>query len=571
MADWVISTNTARCRDCYRCVRACPVKAVRIRNGQAEVVPELCIACGTCVIECPQDAKVVRDGREAIRAAIAAGRMVIASVAPSVPAFFDVTLFSQVGDVLERLGFKAVHETAFGAEMIGLAHKDTVDREPERWPVITSSCPVVVNLIEKYHPTLIPHLAPLVSPLVAHGRWLRERYGEDAYIAFVGPCIAKKEEIREGPVAGAIDAAVTYAELAEWMAQEGVDLPPCPDVPERISRANARLFPVEGGLVGTANMDTDILTSRIITTSGLDACQDVLDGIERGELSACMVELMACEGGCINGPAMGTDESIYLARQRVIDYATRRQPEPLPTRDMWPRLDRTYENKHTPVPAFSEAQITEVLHRVDKYEPEDELNCGACGYPTCREKAAATLRGMAEATMCIPYMRRRAESLRQVVMDVTPDAILVVDTRLYVQDLSPSAERMLNVHLRAVQGKPLHTIMPVVDGFSRVRNTGELIAGETVRLHKGLCVEQTIVPVEGQNLLVGILHDVTERESQRQALETIRTETLARTQQVVQKQMRVAHEIAQLLGETTAESKTMLSRLAHLLEEESGS
>lgn len=569
--NWVISTNRARCRDCYRCVRTCPVKAVRIRNGQAGVVPELCIACGTCVLECPQGAKAVRDDRDAIREAIRnaakSGRPIVASVAPSIPAYFDVMVFSQVTDVLKKLGFDAAHETAFGAEMIGQAHKELVDREPERWPVITSSCPVVVSMIEKYHPNLIPHLAPLVSPLLAHGRWLRQRYGEEAYIVFVGPCIAKKEEIREEPLAGVIDAAITYAELAEWMEEKDVAFPPCPEAPERIAPANARLFPVEGGLVGTANLDTSFLTPKIITTSGYEACEDVMGGIERGELGACLVELMACEGGCINGPAMQRDESVYLSRQRVIEYGTRRQPEPLPTRDQWPRLDRPYADKATQHPEFTEEQVTAVLHQVDKYEPEDELNCGACGYSTCREKAIATLRGMAEATMCIPYMRRRAESLRQVVMDVTPDAILIVDTRLYVQDMSPSAERMLNVHLRAAQGKPLHTIMAVVDGFARVRNSSQAVVSERVRLNDQLCVEQTIVPVEGQSLIMGILRDVTERETQRQALETIRTETLERTQKVVQKQMRVAHEIAQLLGETTAESKTMLSRLAHLLEE----
>jgi len=283
-----------------------------------------------------------------------------------------------------------------------------------------------------------------------------------------------------------------------------------------------------------------------------------------------MVELMACEGGCINGPAMEDHiESVYVARQRVMEYASRRQPKPMPARHEWPDLSRSYQDKHVPAPEFTEEQIQEVLHMVDKYTPEDELNCGACGYPTCREKAKATLRGMAEATMCIPYMRRRAESLRQVVIDVTPNPVVIVDSRLQIQDLSPSAERAFRCYRQQVAGKPLRTIMPNVDSFVQARDTGQPVVGEVVRIRDDLIVEQTIMPVPGQSLLVGILRDITEQVRQREQLEHIREETLRRTEEVIKKQMRVAHEIAQLLGETTAETKMMLSRLAKVLEEDS--
>jgi PAS domain S-box-containing protein len=569
MTHSVVSTNLARCRDCYRCVRTCPVKAVRIQGGQAQVVSELCIVCGSCVRACPQGAKSVRDDRPGVREAIDTGRKVVASVAPSAAAFFDLRDFRQMCATLEALGFAAAGETAYGAEMVGLAHRDLVDSEPDRWPLITSSCPVVVNMIEIYYPDLIPNLAPIVSPMVAHGRWLRQRYDQDAYVVFIGPCVAKKGEIREESVAGVIDAVLTFEELQEWMDAQGIHIPALEASEERVPRANARLFPVEGGLVGTANMDTDILASQIVTTSGLDACQDVLRGIRVGRLNASLVELMACEGGCINGPAMEDLGGIYLARQKVLEYATRCQPEPLPVRGEWPSLTRAYRDKTVPQLEFTEGQIREVLHRVDKYTPEDELNCGACGYPTCREKAIATLRGLAEATMCIPYTRRRAESLRQVVMAVTQDPVITVDARLHLQDMSPTAEAMFGCRLQDVIGHPLEeVIQPVVlEGFIRVRDSGAHIARKALNLREGMLVEQTVVPVKDQNLIVGILRDVTEREQQRAQLEHIRTETLHRTQEVVTKQMQVAHEIAQLLGETTADTKMMLSRLARLLDE----
>jgi iron only hydrogenase large subunit-like protein len=568
MTSSVVYTNLARCRDCYRCVRTCPVKAVRVQNGQAQVVGELCIACGTCVRACPQGAKSVRDDLPSVKEAIAQGKTVVASVAPSAPAYFGFRVFSQIKESLQKLGFADAGETAFGAEMVGIAHKEQVDAGKVQYPVITSSCPVVVNLVEKYYPDLLSHLATVVSPMIAHGRWLREKHGREAFVVFIGPCIAKKGEILEEAVAGAIDAALTFEDLEQWLAAEQVEMPEYHGSLETAPRANARVFPVEGGLVGTAKMDTDILAAGIVTTSGLEACEDVLRSIRSGKLSACLVELMACEGGCINGPAMANRETLYLARQRVLEYAAHRQSESLPTREEWPELERSYQDKSAPVPEFSESDIQQVLHRVDKYTPEDELNCGACGYPTCRHKAIATLRGMAEATMCIPYTRHRAESLRQVMMAVTPEPVIIVDNRLHIQDLSPSAEKMFNMRASVAMSQPLSVFLPKLEaGFARVRDSKQMVVGELLKLREDLIVEQTIVPVENQNLIVGILRDVTDRMQQEKQLERIRTETLAQTQEVVKKQMFVAQEIAQLLGETTAETKMMLARLARLLEE----
>jgi PAS domain S-box-containing protein len=565
--DGVISTNTARCRDCYRCVRACPVKAVRVAEGQAQVVPELCLVCAQCIRVCPQGAKVVRDDRPLVRQALQSGRTVVASVAPSAPAYFEMTSFAQMETALRGLGFAAAGETSFGAEMVGLAHGEQVQSDPDRWPIIASSCPVVVNLIEGYYPDLIDHLAPLVSPMVAHGRYLRRLHGDDAFVVFIGPCIAKKGESIEPAVSGAIDAALTFAELEEWLDEGGVDFPPPQDLDPLPQRVNARLFPVEGGLVGTAQMETDMLSSHVMAASGMDACRNVLAGIRSGAVEACLVELMACEGGCINGPSLVDRESVILSRQRIMQYAARRQPRPLPTRDDWPDLARGFTDYSVAVPDFTEDQIVEVLHRVEKYAPEDELDCGACGYDSCREKAVAVLRGMAEATMCIPYMRSRAESLTHVVMDVTPNPILIVDRALHIQDLSASAERMFGCQRATVIGRPLRTVVPVIDDFVSVRDAGEPVLNRVAYLRDDLVVEKAIVPVGGENLIVAIFHDVTERELQRREIKRIRAETLKHSQEVIHKQMRVAHEIAGLLGETTAETKVLLTQLARLMEE----
>jgi PAS domain S-box-containing protein len=587
----VVSTNPARCRDCYRCVRTCPVKAVRVAGGQAEVVADLCIECASCVRACPQKAKVVRDDLPLVKAALMDGRKVVASVAPSVAAYYPtggdpalgLTSLAPLEYALVRLGFAGIHETAVGAAMIAPEHAAFVEAHRERWPVIASACPVVVNLVEQVYPDLIDHLAPVVSPMIAHGRYLEQVYGADVFVVFIGPCVAKKGEATAPALAGAVDAVLTFEELAHWLDERGIALgaegqSATPPAQDGDGGSPARLFPLEGGLLATARLDTHLLSSNILTGSGLGVCTNVLDGIRAGALNVALVELMACSGGCINGPALEDSTSVAVSRQRVQRYAASRGEQSIPPAGEWPDVSRTYSDRSVPEPVFSEEQIQSALRTVGKHLPEDELNCGSCGYASCREKAIATLRGMAEATMCIPYMRARAESLNSVVMDVTPNAIVIVDGDLRIQDMSRSAERMLGHSRTTARGKPLQAFVSIVDDFIHVRETGEPVMNKVVRmprLNNGggeLIVEKTVVPVTGasaagdqHHLMLAIFRDVTEREQQRQELETLRAETIQRTQEVISRQMRVAHEIAGLLGETTAETKTVLTQLTKLL------
>lgn len=569
MNEPVIITNPARCRDCYRCVRHCDVKAIRVQNGQAQVVPELCIVCGTCIRTCPQKAKDVRSAREDVKQAIRDGKMVVASVAPSAPAYFGYLHFGQMETALRQLGFHVAEETAVGAEIVGMAHREYVERTPDARPVIASSCPVIVNLIEKYNPDLIPHLAPVASPMIVHGRLLAQKYGPDAYIVFIGPCIAKKLEILEKSEAGAVSAAMTFHGLADWFTEAGIVFQNNLDSPRPSSPVDARLFPVEGGLAGTAGLSTDMLNHSLIVASGLETCQNILQDIRAGQLNASLVELMACPGGCINGPAMADlPGGIYMARQKILDYHRHRPSYTPVPRNAWPDVSRSYTDKKEPVPEFSEEQIRDVLRLVNKFTPDDELNCGACGYSSCREKAVATLRGMAEATMCIPYMRSRSESLRQVVMDVSPNSIIIVDDHLGIQDMSPSAEHLFGCQLSDMKGKHISRLIPLYDDFVSVRDTGQPVLAKIRRINDSIVAEQNIVRVTGQPLLVAIMRDITERETEKQKFHAMRAETLEQTREVVRKQMRVAHEIAHLLGETTAESKMIVSHLAKILEEE---
>jgi PAS domain S-box-containing protein len=405
--------------------------------------------------------------------------------------------------------------------------------------------------------------------MIAHGRWLLNKYGPDAYIVFIGPCIAKKMEICDPALAGAVSAAMTFRGLADWFREENITFTDVAAQPKPSDEADARLFPVEGGLIAAAGLNTEMLGCDMIVASSLETCRNILGDIRAGQLRASLVELMACTGGCINGPAMsGLPGGIYASRQIILDYHRNRLEFDTPPRNQWPDLSRTYADKKQQEPEFSEEQILDVLRRVNKYTPEDELNCGACGYASCREKAIATLRGMAEVTMCIPYMRSRSESLRQVVMDVSPNSIVILDNHLAIQDMSPSAEHIFGCSLADMKGKHISRLIPLYDDFVSVRDTGQPVIGKIRRLNDHLVAEQNIVRVEGQSLLVAIMRDITEHEAQKKKFLELRLQTMEQTREVVRKQMRVAHEIAHLLGETTAESKMIVSHLAKLLEEE---
>lgn len=615
----VIETIEAKCKDCYKCLRSCPVKAIRMERGSAphelhaRVAEERCIFDGTCVLVCPQKAKKVASDLDKVRSLIASGVKVAASVAPSFPSAFPEADPLAVPAALRRLGFHIVQETAVGAELVSAEHA-RLFREAGG-PLISSSCPAVVNLIERHYPEAITYLAPVVSPMIAHGRFLK-RLVPGVKVAFIGPCIAKHQERAVPGVDDAVDFVLTFDELAGLFKRDGIDLTrvppgefdgPLPDL--------ARLFPVGGGLLKASLLSTDMLDCGVLSVSGVNNCREVLrwfvETLHGGDYEAVrgatrqsrselprLVEMLACEGGCINGPMNPAREDIYARRARVLEYVRSRSRSRSDSRSSescgpgdlgrdderragssvraltepaieLPRhlLQRSYRDLRPEAFVPDEDAIKAVLAKTGKFTPEDELNCGACGYDSCRDKAIAVLQGMADPEMCIPYMRERAESMANVFVASAPYGIIVVDEDEVIRDLNMAAERMFRRSRHEVVGGKLATLMDP-STFRQVLAEKTAVQVEVAYPELGLVTRQTIFYEPDERLAMGVIADISDEKRQAAHLQKLRAETLEKAQGVIDKQMEVAQKIAGLLGETTAETKVLLTRLMNVFREE---
>lgn len=562
----LITISQANCKNCYKCVRYCPVKAIKIKDGQAEVIEERCISCGICVNICPQKAKVIRSDIDKVKGFIKEGHTVVASIAPS---FLSVVANPE--DFIARLhglGLHEIRETAEGAELVSRQYPRIIKELPSK-PVISTACPVIINLVERYYPKLLSHLAPLVSPMVAHGRYIKETKGNKVKVVFIGPCIAKKQEAEDDEVRGAVDSVLTFRELKEWIQEDKISnsysrtegmFDPEPE--------NARYFALPGGLLRTSKIDGDLDNIKTVVVDGIDECKQVMDAIEKGGLDAEFFELLACRGGCIGGPAAGIEENPFVKRERYlkqIELISSKINIFNPGTDTGIELTRGFHSKvfikHYP----GEKKIREILSSIGKTSEDKELNCGSCGYPSCRDKAVAVYQGMAEPDMCMPYMRSKAESLANLIIDSTPNGIILTDAKLRIQEFNPSAERMFKINRNQVIGKELGTLIDDSD-FLNVLMSRKSIIDRRVKYERfNLVTLQTICYIHEQGLVLGIFTDITRQEGREKELAEVRRETIEKAREVINKQMRVAQEIAGLLGETTAESKVLLTRLINLV------
>jgi len=407
--EGIVITIKAKCRRCYTCIRYCPAKAIKVEEGQAKVMPERCIACGNCIRVCTQAAKMVESAVETVDGLLQGPEPVVACLAPSFPASFYPLRPGQVVAALRAMGFQRVFEVAFGAQLVAREYSRLARRS--QIPIITTPCPALVAFVEKYHPSLVPYLAPIVSPMIALGRVIKQKLMPNARAVFIGPCVAKKAEIKDEEVAGAIDAVLTYAEIKQMFGQRGLVPSELPDSSfDEPVPGLARIFPVSGGLLRSAAIKADILENDILVTEGRDNCLSVLRELSNHSLKLRFLDILFCEG-CIDGPLIDSSQP-FFSRKEIVTSFVKQQISQVDEAELERVLDqfadvslaRHFADQGIELPIPTEEDIQEIFRRINKYKREDELNCGACGYPTCRDKAIAVYQGLAEAEMCLPYL-----------------------------------------------------------------------------------------------------------------------------------------------------------------------
>ncbi len=407
----VIFTVPDRCKRCYSCIRECPAKAIRVVNGQALIIQDRCISCGNCFVVCSQHAKCIVSNIEYTRNNVLADIECerIAMIAPSFAAAFPDS-YDKVPAALKRLGFDTVVETAFGADLISGEYVDAVMNADVR-PVISTACPAVFNYIQKYFNHLVPNLAKIVSPMIALGRYLKKENGEKTKIVFVGPCVAKKDEFTDEPVEGVIDSVITFSELKEMFFEENIVLRELESIPFDPPRASlGKAFPLAGGLLKSTDLPGDVLDDEIVVVEGRAKVLQIIDEISNKNINARFVDILFCEG-CISGPVVDSELNFYSKREKVIEFIKKdlKQVDKkvwksniFNSRDM--DFSRTFIKTSERKPVPDEPVIAEILATIGIYNKNDELNCGACGYTTCREFAIAIAKGLSEKEMCLPHL-----------------------------------------------------------------------------------------------------------------------------------------------------------------------
>ena len=552
-----LQTKDSDCKNCYKCIRNCPIKSLSFTDGQAHIIRNECVLCGNCYLTCPQDAKVIRNDVKNVKELLNSGSKVFVSLAPSYVGYFKNSSIEELDEAFKKLGFSGTFETAVGATIVKKEYEE-LTKNGESSIIISSCCHSVNLLIEKHFPDCIKYLANVVSPMQAHAMFIKEQ-NENAKVVFVGPCISKKEEAEKSE--GRVDSVLTFEEVEKWFESEKIELS---KNNSNSHRKRANFFPTSGGILRSMDLNEKY---NYIVIDGMEDCIRTLKEIEAGELENCFIEMSACKGSCVGGPIM-KKQSKSLAGSNIAvqsniefdDYNVE-DSKNISIKKEFVGLENMKVNPN------SEA-IEEILRKMGKTSKKDELNCGTCGYNTCREKAVAVLQGKAELSMCLPYLKEKAESLSDTIITNTPNGIIVLNEQFEIQQMNDSAKRIFNLPIDInVKGTGISTLINPSD---------YVLAMEEHKVYHKLkylseynkYVEETIIHDNEYHIIMSIMKNVTEEQNLKVEKRSKNQVAVDITNKVVEKQMRVVQEIASILGETTAETKIALTKLKETLNDE---
>lgn len=554
-----LTLKKSNCKNCYKCIRNCPVKAIRFSGNQAHIIGNECILCGQCFVVCPQNAKEIVDETEKVKVLLQSGDPVIVSLAPSFIANYDGVGIDAMRKALKKLGFYDVEETAVGATIVKTEYERML-KEDDRDIIISSCCHSVNLLIQKHYPAALEYLADVVSPMQAHCKDIKSRF-PNAKTVFIGPCVAKKDEAEH--YEGIVDAVLTFEELTKWLEEEKIEPQKEMDID---IHSRARLFPTAGGILKTMTQDAAGYTYMAL--DGIENCINAIKDIIDGKIHKCFIEMSACAGSCVGGPVMEKyhNSSIkdYITVQQFAGSEDFEVSQPKAA-----ALKKNFEYIEQRAQMPGELEITSVLRQMGKFKPSQELNCGSCGYNTCRDKAVAILQGKAEISMCLPFLKEKAESFSDIIVNNTPNGLIVLNDKLEVQQINTAAREIMNIRASSdILGDQVVRILdPTV--FMQVKESGRDVRDQRVYLAEyKRYVEQTVVYDKDSRLIIGIMRDITDEQNEREKKESISRQTIDVADKVVDKQMRIVQEIASLLGETAAETKIALSKLKESIADE---
>lgn len=549
-----VFTIENECQDCYKCVRHCHCKAIRIVNGKASVIPENCVACGECVKVCPAHAKKIRTDLARLKQLLNSKQKLHASVAPSFAAYFPGVRIEQISSALRKLGFDGVSETALGAQIVSAQTAEFL-KKTDLSVAISSACPACVDYIRKYHPDYTANIVPLSSPVLAHARMLKDQFGEDCQVVFFGPCAAKKNEADRH--SDLLALAVTFSTLAEFLDAQDIDLSGEPDAPLTVASAEeGRFYAVEGGMNDTLRGDDR--NTRYLSVSGLANLDRMLSGYAGGDSThRIFIEALACPGGCINGPVinhksaglsaiLATDRisSLGNSLERPLGTPVQLHPAPAPQKQLLP----------------DEGEIAMALRRVGKFTREDELNCGACGYNTCREFARALLENKAEEAMCHTYLRKNFERTSNALIRFIPAAVVIVDEKLNITECNRNFALLSNMTdvfdaLGNLNTIAIETALPdFADLFASVIDNGGEIAKNNQK-YRNRIVNISVFTISHGKSCGAVIHDVTKSELQREMV-------AEKAREVIRKNVLTVQQVARLFGEHVADTEILLNEIA---------
>jgi len=570
IATQPVYTEKNNCQDCYKCIRECPVKAIRCEDESAWIVHERCIFCGHCTQICPVGAKKVRNDLNRAKMILHTHHNVIVSLAPSWISEFPEFTPSEIVSALKMLGFCEVSETALGAEEYSRQTAEFLSNNQSGiW--ISSACPSVVEFVTKYFPHLTERILPFHSPLMMHSRLLRKTFSPDSPLIFIGPCVAKKiesDEFNED-----VETVLTFNDFRFWLEDEGIT----PDILKHHEQDNffpkqafkGALYPVDGGMITSIKSGTCITEAAFMTFSGINNIRQALEGLENFKKDGILfLELMACEGGCINGPGCSKNGATALKRLEIISQTNARIITPLNNQPLLPDqllpvddIKRNFDN-HKPFcrNIYTEKEIEDALRDVGKLSSSDELNCGGCGYNSCRDFARALLENQAETSMCVSYMRRMAHDKASVLIQKIPLGVVIVDQKLRIIEsnrsfahlLGEEAEMIFDVN-PGMTGADLRKFLPFHKIFTSVLLSGQDMVEHDIR-DNGKLLHVSVVSIQKSRIVCGIIRDL-------QSVDVRDDELIKRTRKVIRENLATVQKVAYLLGENASRNEVMLNSI----------